>query len=146
MSPTLSLVGALALITAASPVAGQDLETRKTYAIPHVLEVMKTLADQPEPAGLDPGQRRVWIQHTEWLKSAHSRLEELALNAGVVEPREKASGMATGRRTYEPIRFRRELGTLQKTLLEEARRFQTLSNAMKSRHDTAKNIIQNMKA
>jgi hypothetical protein len=39
-----------------------------------------------------------------------------------------------------------QLSALQSTLEAEIRRFQTLSNASKLRHDTAKSIIQNMKA
>lgn len=141
-----SLIGALALAGIAAPAAAQELEARRTFSVPHVLEVTRTLMEQAEPSGLSVGQRRMWIQHTEWLKSVHARLEELALQGGVIEPRDKASGMATGRRTHEPIRFKRELGTLQKTLLEEARKFETLSNVMKTRHDTAMNAIRNMKA
>jgi hypothetical protein len=39
-----------------------------------------------------------------------------------------------------------QFSALQSTLEAEIRRFQTLSNASKLRHDTAKNIIQNLKA
>lgn len=146
MSIARTLIAVLTVAVIATPAAGQELEARETYSVPHVLEVTRTLMEQAEPSGLSVGQRRMWIQHTEWLKSVHARIEALGVEAGVIQPRDKGPAMTTGRRTWEPIRLQRELGTLQKTLLEEARRFETLSNVMKARHDIAMNAIRNMKA
>ena len=45
----------------------------------------------------------------------------------------------------ELAKMNQQFGELQKTTQQESRRFQTLSNASKARHETAMNAVRNMK-
>jgi hypothetical protein len=142
--PWLALLGFVLALPAA--VRAQEDDTRRTFTLPHVLEVVGRAIDQPPPPELSAADRQNWDEQTEWLKSVRKRLQETGERLGLVPPaRERGSGMATGRRTYEPIVIRRELEALQTTIQQESRKFQTLSNAQKARHDMAMNAVRNLK-
>lgn len=66
-----------------------------------------------------------------------------ATGGGVVSPRDLQSGQASGKRQHQ---WTPELQTVYDAVQMESRKFQTLSNAQKSRHDVAMNAIRNMKA
>jgi len=100
---------------------------------------LKELIDQAAPGGLTPAEQQQYKEQTEWLTSAHSRLS-------VLTAREAASGMATGRQAAPVTESAQKLTELQQALQMESRKFQTLSNASKARHDMAMSIIRNMKA
>lgn len=132
-------------VGAISTAAAQDLEVRRSFSIPHVLERVTSAIDQPMPEGLAPAEQRRYAAQTQWLESVRNRIEAMAIRTGVVQPRDQVSGRATGRRASQ-AEVQKEIDTLQKTLETESRRFTTLSNVMKARHDVAMNAIRNMKA
>ena len=125
---------------------GQEPTQRKAFVLPHVLEALDQSIAQPAPPALNDADARSYAAETEWLKSARTRIEQLSSQAGVTPAREASSGMATGRRQYQPIIIRKDIEALKATLEQESRQFNTLSNASKARHDIAMNAIRNMKA
>jgi hypothetical protein len=85
--------------------------------------------------------------HTAWLRDVRGRLDAFAgqlRQATVVSPRDRPTGQASGQR-YHEWRWRTALRELQDAIITESGRFQTLSNASKTRHDLAMNAIRNMK-
>ena len=143
----LAIVGAgIGLAVPRHAVIGQEPTEKKAFVLPHVLEALDQTISQPAPAALSAADAKSYAAETEWLKSARTRIEQLGTRAGVTPSREASSGMATGKRQYQPIIFRRELDALKATLEQESRQFNTLSNASKARHDIAMNAIRNMKA
>lgn len=89
-------------LTAAAPLTAQDPAERKTFTLPHVLEVVGQAIDQPVPAGLSAADQRAWAGQTEWLRSVRSRLEAYGVKTGAIAPRDAASGQATGKRVAAP--------------------------------------------
>ena len=134
----------VALLPARSLLA-QD-STRRTLAIPHVLEAVDKAIQEPMPAGLNPADQQQYTAETEWLKAARTRIESLGVKLGVITAPEPSSGMATGRRQYRPDEITMQVDALKQALIAESRKFNTMSNASKVRHDIAMNAIRNMKA
>ncbi|HEV8613824.1 MAG TPA: hypothetical protein VGQ73_09935 [Gemmatimonadales bacterium] len=143
------LAAGLTIACAGLPLAGQlaaqDSAARKGFVLPHVLEVIGHAIEQPMPAGLSPGDQKSYAAETEWLKSVRTRLEETGRRVGILAPRDAATGMATGRRQYQPLEIQKEIDALRQALEREGRQFNTLSNASKARHDIAMNAIRNLK-
>ncbi len=132
-------------LTVARPAMGQDPTEKKTFAFPHVLDVVGKAIDQPIPDGMSSEDQEAFAAHTTWLKSVRSRIEAMAAQRDVRAPRDAASGQASGKRQHAPIKITKEWGALLATIEEESRQFNTLSNASKNRHDMAMNAIRNMK-
>jgi hypothetical protein len=151
-------------LTAAAPLTAQDPAERKTFTLPHVLEVVGQAIDQPVPAGLSAADQRAWAGQTEWLRSVRSRLEAYGVKTGAIAPRDAASGQASGKRVAAPrdaasgqATGKRvaapadspatsgELETLRQGIEREGQKYTTLSNVMKTRHDVAMNAIRNLK-
>jgi hypothetical protein len=126
--------------------AAQDPTEKKTYTVPHVLEVVgKTIAQQA-PTGLSAADQKSYSAQTEWLKSVRTRVEAMGTKTGVLTSRDAATGQASGRRQYEPIQVQKEIEALQKAIEAESRQFTALSNVMKTRHDTVMSAIRNIRA
>lgn len=138
--------GAFGVAVPAQSLLGQDSTAKRVFVLPHVLEKVDAAISQPVPAGLSPVDAKSWTAETAWLKSARSRIETLGMSLGVIAPRDRATGMATGRRQYQPAQITKSVDSLRAVLEAEGRQFNTLSNASKARHDIAMNAIRNMKA
>ena len=113
-----------------------------------VQAAVKTLDEQiaiPRPAGLTRAQVYEWQEHGAWLSSLRERYANfLAENGGNF-------GDTAGLRTAGTDLIKRmaamnlQFLKLQEATEAEARRFQTLSNASKARHEIAMNAIRNLK-
>jgi hypothetical protein len=142
-------IATVALVAAtfgvAGSLAGQDTTQKKVFVLPHVLEALSGVIDQPVPARLSAEDQKTCAAQTDWLKTVRNRVEALGMQNGVLAPRDVASGQATGRRQYSPPIFRKDLAVLQQTVEKEAQPFNSLSGVLKTRHDIAMNAIRNMK-
>ncbi len=141
-----TIPGSRAAGQAATRATVQDPTPQRTFAVPHVLDQLDKAIAQSAPKGLSAADQKLWEQQTEWVRSVRVRVEAFGVQAGVLAPRDAASGLATGRRTHDPVTIQKDLEALQRAIQQEARRFSMLSNVMKARHDTVKNMISNMKA
>ena len=92
----------------------------------------------------------------ETLADAHARYEQAAEQITGQRDRlgKMVAALATSERgrdkeidaiVTELAKMNQQFAELQKTTQQESRRFQTLSNASKARHDVAMNAIRNMK-
>ncbi len=147
-----------------TPVMGQAQAASRTAApvATHedVLVTLKKLVDAASPAGMNDKEGAEYATHTQWIKSAYDRVlaarergsglatgRSVAPVAGatsdVKAPRDVATGQSSGKRQHGvPAR---DIVKLVKTLEQEGRQFNTLSNASKSRHEMAMSSIRNMK-
>jgi hypothetical protein len=168
MSTRLALsLGFVALLLHAPLAAQGERQTPKT-SFGSALTQLRSLVEQPAPPGLGQDDVASYQAHTDWLKSVVARLEhsiksprDIATgqasgkqmggqpvtppSAEVTTPRDRATGQASGQRQIATV-LSPDMDLLLKQIQEESRRFQSLSNASKARHEAAMNAIRNMKA
>ena len=147
-----SLVALSPVVVQAQPVKGAA--TTAMVDPDEGLATLKKLIDAPAPAGLSEKDRAEHMSLTAWVKSAYDRViaardggSGMASGKGaelnVMSPRDVATGQSSGKRQHG-IRAQ-DMVRLQADFETESRKFQTLSNASKARHDIAMNAIRNMK-
>ncbi|MEQ1693504.1 MAG: hypothetical protein ABMA00_19605 [Gemmatimonas sp.] len=151
---------AAALVSLAPSVSrADDASSPSVVAMQEDVEVvLKRLIDAPTPAGMSDKDRAEYASHSAWIKSAYDRIRtareagsgmatgKVAATgavSGVQAPRDVATGQSTGKRQHGVSP--RDIVKFQTTIETESRKFQTLSNASKVRHDIAMNAIRNMK-
>ena len=109
---------------------------------------LRELAAQPLPAQLSDKEKREAELYTRWLKDSSQKLYELAnrwhssltkieKNQGPPSKQEQTSEMSQS--------FNLQYLGLQQAMQDENRRFTLVSNIMKTKHDTAKNAINNIR-
>lgn len=76
MSVLAAACGGLALAGSAPSLSAQDSTSRKSFPIPHVLEVVGQAIDQPAPAGMTPADRQGYAAETAWLKTEVDALKQ----------------------------------------------------------------------
>ena len=131
-------------VAIARPLAAQD-QTQKQFVAPHILERFAAVIDEAPPSRLTAADQQQFAAQTVWLKSVRARLQALDGRAGVISAREFARGQSSGRQQAPNPAAAAELAALLQTIEQEARQFNTLSNASKARHDLAMSIIANLK-
>jgi hypothetical protein len=95
---------------------------------------LDTLIASPRPAGLTRAETATWDEQTAWLRSVSDRYRPLGASYG-------NASLAASSVAELDLQFL----TLQQAVQSESRKFQTLSNASKARHDVAMNAIRNLK-
>jgi hypothetical protein len=134
--------------------------------------ILDELIARPQPTGVSRAELAAWNDQTAWLESVRSRYQSLAedyaaaggassaapfvpggavvsaavsggtTRAAGADPRATSSSAAP---STDPLaELDAQLLTLQEAIQAESRRFQTLSNASKARHDTAMKAISEM--
>jgi hypothetical protein len=151
----LTLVAGVGPLAAQTPTPATTPATtpaeRASFTLPHVLDTVGKLIDQPMPKGLSPADQKAYAAQTAWLKTVRSRLQALntksaVADAQVTAPRDAASGQATGKRQHKPMVLHTEITTLQQSVEGESKQFTATSQVLKARHDIAMNAIRNLKA
>lgn len=107
------------------------------------------------PAGLPQADQATWETYAEFLGGCSERIEELvtrweaklvALDEQIESARSQRAVRAAARQLDEVNRsFNMQYLGLQQEMQAENRKFTLLSNIMKTRHDTAKNAISNVR-
>ena len=121
---------------------------------------LEELIQQPVPKELTKEQVKNWKEQTQWLKSVSERLaayqekqkqssepSEPVLTTKVGQPKKvtvKQKEAATTAMTAT-TQTNMEFQNLQNSIQMESRKFQTLSNAAKARHDVAMAAVRNLK-
>lgn len=111
----------------------EDRQNRLKAAIATFDELIR----RKPPTGLTPGQLAEWNEQTRWLESVRDRYQKMNSAYLPARQRSPATDMAT---------LNAEFLTLQNAVQMESRKFQTLSNASKARHDIAMAAIRNTRA
>ena len=144
----------VAVVTASSLAAQENRQTPKQsfgtkLSVADAAAKLHGLVTETNiPPGLTPAEQKAYQEHTEWLKSVESRLNQLTHT--VRPPRDASTGQASGRESSigqvsEGVKAP-DVDLLKKQIEEESRKFTTLSNVLKTRHDIAMNAIRNMRA
>jgi hypothetical protein len=122
-------------VRVASPVAVEESD-ESAATIQSAIGILNDLVAETPPGGLSRPERAAYDRHTAWLLDVRDRLEaHVGLRNQV-----SGSGMVA-----EMTRMNQEFLELQQAVQSESRKYQTLSNASKARHDVAMNAIRNMK-
>ena len=156
----LVLLATLALASLAQAVEEQFVNLQGA------IESLDRLIAEPAPTDLSEEERADWDDQTIWLRSVRDRYaevaEEYAATEDAVIPRsgiERATSNSLGERpgvtnttgqtsqsavSNMALSSQRFL-TLQNTVQQESRKYQTLSNVTKARHDVAMSSINNIR-
>ncbi len=127
---------------AATPLPDPCATMLSSERIRTAVAVLDGMLGDPAPAGITPAGAREYQLHTEWLASVRERLRVHLADRDAALSTPTAPSDASRRMAAMDAQFL----ALQEAVLSESRRFQTLSNASKARHDVAMNAIRNMKA
>lgn len=131
-------------------VASPTLESQaRRRDLGRTIAALDELIGRPAPDGLTRVQHATWNDQTAWLTSVRQRYYELSesyaaaeKNVAAARADDASSGESMANRMAQ---MNMQLVALQNAIQMESRKFQTLSNASKARHDTAMNSIRNMK-
>ena len=130
---------------AAAPVQTVDAARLRLSGVQAAVRTLDQQIALPRPAGLTRSQVYEWNEHGVWLASLRERyanfLAENGGNFGDTAGLKTASADLTKQMAAMNMQFLK----LQDATQMESRRFQTLSNASKARHEIAMNAIRNMK-
>ncbi len=101
---------------------------------------LQALAVQPMPKGLKGEEAKLYAELTELIRGVVSGCADLikTFDAAIKDGRQSKLDAAQAT-------FNMQYLQLQQEMQDENRKFTTLSNIMKTRHDTAKNAISNVK-
>jgi hypothetical protein len=119
------------------------LSKERAEAIDGVTRELDRLVAQTPPRKMTADDSAAWRAQTEWLKTIHSRMAGYrAKMTEKVFGRDLPDGKAM---VEEMAAMNMEFQKLQEATQRESRKFQTLSNASKVRHDIAMNAIRNLR-
>jgi hypothetical protein len=112
-------------------------------------ETLRDLAAQPLPSKLADKEKQDAEKHTKWLKGSSQKLNELAerWNSSLTKINKNQGQISKQKQLLEEMNqsFSMQYLALQENMQNESRRFSLISNIMKTKHDTAKNAINNLR-
>jgi hypothetical protein len=143
----------------------------RNQKIAKALRILGRLIKQQMPRGLTPRQQREWLKQTKWFKSIRYRYSKyhrqsnqvILKSAGLLKPvpvipggqplpnktgngANKNSGKQDGMIFINSItKMNLDFQAMQAAMQMESRKFQSVSNAIKTRHDIAMASIRNAK-
>jgi len=126
-----------------APVRTVDTARMRLSSVQAAIAVLDAQIATPPPRGLARAELAQWKEHGTWLSGVCARLADfLAENGGNFGDSAGLQGADMARKMAE---MDSQFLALQQATQSESRRFQTLSNASKARHDVAMNAIRNIK-
>jgi len=129
--------------TAPVQVRTVDAARIRQSSVQAAISVLDTQIATPAPRGLARAELAQWKEHGAWLSSVRTRFADfLAQNGGNFGASAGLNGADMAQKMAE---MNSQFLALQEATQKESRRFQTLSNASKARHDIAMNAIRNIK-
>ena len=145
-APAPAVAPAPAATWTTAPVNTVDAAKIRLSGVQAAVATLDTQIALAPPRGSTAAQLSEWQEHGTWLSSLRERYANfLVENGGAFGD----SAGLTGTRGADLVKKLAQMNTqfvaLQEATQMESRRFQTLSNASKARHDIAMNAIRNMK-
>jgi len=120
----------------------QALSKERAEAIDRLTRELDRLIVQAIPRKMTPDEQAAWRAQSDWLKSVRSRLADYRGKLAAALGREEPNG---GAMVDEMAAMNMQFLALRQMSEKESRKFQTLSNASKARHDIALNAIRNLR-
>lgn len=105
-------------------------------------KVFLELADKKPPKGHSDQQKEGWERQTSFFKTGSRQLDGLAAKGDALLAKVKSHKASL---VEEMAKMNLQFLALQEATQMESRKYQTLSDASKARHDIAMNAIRNMK-
>lgn len=137
-----------ALRQGARPAVNARAVAERVAKLRRARDVLRRQAAAPLPRALSPSERAEAERYNAWLRRSAKRLGALA-NRGDTVVRmasESRQDAAAERRMQEMNHsFNLQYLQLQQKMQADNRRFTLMSNIMKTKHDTAKNAINNIR-
>ncbi len=128
------------------PVKTVDAARIRLSSVQAAIDVLDQQIAVPVPDKQSSAQVAEWKEHGAWLASVRERYANfLAQNGGAFGGTPGLVGTAGADMAKQMAQMNTQFLALQEATQTESRRFQTLSNASKARHDIALNAIRNMK-
>lgn len=115
------------------------------------LPILNKVAKQQVPANLSKKEKKKWKQQTKWIDSvierfsAHQKKLKQTLKYSKKWVKKDATEATRTMAQEQMDGMNMEFLALQNNMQMESRKFNTVSNALKARHDIAMNSIRNMK-
>jgi hypothetical protein len=116
---------------------------------------LRALAEESMPEGLPQADQTTWARYAKFLGACSERIEEVvtrweaklvAIDEQIRRAQTQRDLRVAARQLEEMNRsFNMQYLGLQQEMQAENRAFTMLSNIMKTRHDTAKNVINNVR-
>jgi hypothetical protein len=125
-----------------------DFAKMKIERLRQTAKTLEDLAGQPLPAQLSASEQREARSYALWLKNSSQKLNDLAdrWQSGVNKDAQPGFPKTEPRNMQEMNQsFNMQYLGLQQQMQDESRRFTLVSNIMKTKHDTAKNSISNLR-
>jgi len=133
-------------VVTVSPVQTVDTARLRLSGVQATIATLDAQIAAPAPRKLSAAEAAEWKEHGAWLSSVRERYATfLAENGGAFGDTPGLKGVAGADMTKKMAQMNMQFLALQEATQMESRRFQTLSNASKARHDIALNAIRNMK-
>ncbi len=101
------------------------------------------MAAEPTPIGLEEREAKQFAEYSTWLKSSSEKMD-----AFIKETEEsRTSNLMRSTKEMQEMNqsFNLQYLGLQQKMQEENRKFTMISNIMKTKHDTARNAINNVR-
>lgn len=144
----------------------------RNQKIAAAMQTLKRLIRQPMPRGLSPKQQQEWLQQTKWLKLIQQRFSKYhqkanhvikqskglsvagsfipgapAVSSAIGKGQKKTPANPSGKNVQSQMnQMNAEFQALQNAAQMESRQFQSISNALKARHDIAMSSIRNTRS
>jgi hypothetical protein len=136
-APALAAEPTSSRATAAKPDPGAAELSQRVATLRRSSADLRAAARQPAPKGLTPEQVAQVKDYDTWLAQSSSRLEALANEGDKL--------LKTGASPEQAMDFNLQYLQLQSQMQHENRSYTAISNIMKTKHDTVKNSISNIR-
>lgn len=113
------------------------LKTKRLAELAKIDKTLESIIQTPPPNDLTKSQLDEYRQQTQWLMKIRKKYSEHKVAVNTMKEGETLE--------THMAQMNMQFLALQEATQMESRRFQTLSNASKARHDIALNSIRNMK-
>ncbi|HKK05416.1 MAG TPA: hypothetical protein VKA50_06145 [Gammaproteobacteria bacterium] len=129
------------------PVVNTRLVAERVAKLRRARDILRRQAAAPLPDNLPRGERAEAKRYRAWLKNSAKRMDALARRGeSLLRMQSGSQSEATMRRIQETNRsFSMQYLALQQKIQQESREFNLVSNIMKTKHEAAKNAINNIR-
>ena len=145
-APVVAPAPTIAPTPTVAPVKSVDAARIRLSGVQAAVATLEAQSAIPTPRGLTVAQLAEWKEHGAWLASLRERYANfLAENGGAFGDSAGVPGTAGEDLPKKMAQRNRQCLALQEATQTESRKFQTLSNASKARHEVAMSAIRNIK-
>lgn len=142
-SPTQTTAAAATPALSPSLTSGDFEIQEKIALLKKASRTLAALAAEPAPIGLDDGEAKEFAEYSKWLKRSSEKMDVFIKETEAF----RASNLMQSTKEMQEMNqsFNLQYLGLQQKMQAENRQFTMISNIMKTKHDTARNAINNVR-